>query len=259
MVMMCNSNSRSKPSLRWLVFGSSTYLSVRHAASILAALSSSLVWNRYSFSPALPPAGSVNAGTLCGSDRSRDTLFAPAAASSVWSRCRSAWFAVLVCAVLIPVSGCSWLDARLAGSSGQAALHTVRARERSFAAALTYLRGGREQAARELFEQAVQGEPLSGITDEALFRLALLLLRQERGDIRARELLRRLRNEYPGSIWAHQAAPVEEYLAGLGERRREAKLLKDLNLSLSRDNRELRQSIERLKSLDLELEKKVKR
>ena len=45
----------------------------------------------------------------------------------------------------------------------------------------------------------------------------------------------------------------------LRDRQREVRTLKELNLSLSRDNREMRQSIERLKSLDLELEKKIKR
>ncbi len=38
-------NSISRPSLRWLVLGSSTYRFVRLAASILAALISSLIWN----------------------------------------------------------------------------------------------------------------------------------------------------------------------------------------------------------------------
>lgn len=37
------------------------------------------------------------------------------------------------------------------------------------------------------------------------------------------------------------------------------KTLRDLNLSLSRDNRDLRQTIERLKNLDIELEQKIKR
>ena len=71
-----------------------------------------------------------------------------------------------------------------------------------------------------------------------------------------------LRIDFPKSIWSHQAAPLDAYLAGikaLRDRQREVKTLKELNLSLSRDNREMRQSIERLKSLDLELEKKIKR
>lgn len=71
-----------------------------------------------------------------------------------------------------------------------------------------------------------------------------------------------MKNEFPKSLWAHQAAPLGAYLAGvraLRDRQRDVNMLKQHNLSLSRDNREMRQSIERLKSLDLELEKKIKR
>ena len=39
----CNSNSKSKRHLRWLVFGSSTYYLYAFVASILAALMSSLI------------------------------------------------------------------------------------------------------------------------------------------------------------------------------------------------------------------------
>jgi len=40
---------------------------------------------------------------------------------------------------------------------------------------------------------------------------------------------------------------------------RELKSLRNQNLSLSHDNKELRQSIERLKQLDMELEQKIRR
>jgi hypothetical protein len=94
--------------------------------------------------------------------------------------------------------------------------------------------------------------------------LSLLYLRDEggKGPVRTQELLERLLDEFPSSIWAHQGAPLAAYLTGvrtLKDRQREVRTLKELNLSLSRDNREMRQSIERLKSLDLELEKKIKR
>ena len=136
--------------------------------------------------------------------------------------------------------------------------------ERSFAGALEYLRSGNEHGARELLERVVEAAPLNGITDEAIFRLALLQLRGEGGKDAARSqlLLERLASEFPRSIWARQAAPLSSYLASvknLREKQRELKTLRDLNLSLSRDNRELRQTIERLKSLDIELEQKIKR
>jgi hypothetical protein len=136
--------------------------------------------------------------------------------------------------------------------------------ERSFAGALEYLRTGNGQGARDLLEMVCEAPPVTGVTDEALFRLALLHLGDDgsKGGVRAQVLLERLRNEFPQSSWTHQAAPLASYLAGakvLRDRQRELKTLRDLNLSLSHDNRELRQSLERLKQLDIELEQKIKR
>ena len=145
-----------------------------------------------------------------------------------------------------------------------AEVSVVSDQEQRFAGALDYLRAGREQEARDLLERVVSGPSRSGVTDEALFRLSLFYLRDEgsKGSVRTQELLERLTVEFPDSIWAHQAAPLASYLTGvrvLRDRQREVRTLKELNLSLSRDNREMRQSIERLKSLDLELEKKITR
>lgn len=136
--------------------------------------------------------------------------------------------------------------------------------ERNLAAALDSLRAGREQQARDMFEHVIVAPPLGGVTDEALFRLALLHVGDDGGKdtTRARSLLERLRNDYPNSPWTRQSAPLAAYLAGAGnprDREREIRTLRQLNLSLSRDNKELRQSIERLKSLDLELEQKMRR
>lgn len=136
--------------------------------------------------------------------------------------------------------------------------------ERQFAGALEYLRGGNEQKARELFEKVSESAPVDGVTDEALFRLALLNLRDEgsKGVVRAQALLDRLKKEFPTSLWTRQAAPLGAYLAdakNLRDRQRELKTLRDLNLSLSRDNRDLRQTLERVKNLDIELEYKLKR
>ncbi|MDD2309044.1 MAG: tetratricopeptide repeat protein [Desulfuromonadaceae bacterium] len=136
--------------------------------------------------------------------------------------------------------------------------------ERNFAGALKYLRSGNESGARDLLERVVDAPPLTGVTDEALFRLSLLSLRNEggRGDSHARELLDRLLSEFPGSIWAKQGAPLAAYLQeafALRSGKRQIKNLRNQNLSLSRDNKELRQSMERLKQLDLELEQKIRR
>lgn len=140
----------------------------------------------------------------------------------------------------------------------------ISAEERNFAGALQYLRSGNESAARELFERIIDASPLAGVTDEALFRLALLNLRDKdgNGELRANGLLSRLNSEFPASIWARQAAPLAVYLHEafmLKARQRELKNLRNQNMSLSRDNKELRQSIERLKQLDMELEQKIRR
>jgi hypothetical protein len=136
--------------------------------------------------------------------------------------------------------------------------------ERNFAVALHYLRSGNESGARDLLERVVDAPPLTGVTDEALFRLSLLSLRNEggRGESRARALLDRLLSEFPASIWARQASPLAEYLQEaftLRAGQRQVKSLRNQNLSLNRDNKELRQTIERLKQLDMELEQKIRR
>jgi len=176
----------------------------------------------------------------------------------------------LFAAAQICLGGCSlpgWKVSSVSVTGVAAApaeVSVVREQERRFAGALEYLRTGKEQEARDLLELVVAGPSRSGVTDEALFRLSLLYLRDDagKGAQKTQDLLERLNNDFPRSIWAHQGAPLASYLAGirtLRDKQREVKTLKELNLSLSRDNREMRQSIERLKSLDLELEKKIKR
>ncbi len=164
----------------------------------------------------------------------------------------------LLAIIILSSAGCSTWDAwrfRLAGTaSNQAKLEQAVGR----------LASGSEQQARELLEQVINTLPEPGVTDEALFRLALLNLRDEnsRSILRAQSLLERLSAEYPASIWTKQSAQLLTHLAEvrlLRNRLRDLKNLKEQNISLSRNNRELRQSLERLKQLDLELEQKLKR
>lgn len=136
--------------------------------------------------------------------------------------------------------------------------------ERRLSGALDQLRAGKEQRAKELLEEVADGSPAAGVTDEALFRLALLSLKEDggKGLLRAQAMLERLADEYPASLWTRQSAPLLSHLAEariLRNRQRELKSLREQNLSLSRDNRELRQSLEQLKQLDLELEQRIKR
>jgi hypothetical protein len=168
----------------------------------------------------------------------------------------------VVLAFLPLLFGCSQLGWKISVTR-DSATPVMSDQERQFAGALDFLRIGNEQAARDLFERVIEDNSRNGVTDEALFRLSILSLREEgsKGAVRAQELMERLKTEYPQSLWTQQAASLRVYLAGiktLRDRQREVKTLKELNLSLSRDNREMRQSIERLKSLDLELEQKIK-
>lgn len=136
--------------------------------------------------------------------------------------------------------------------------------ERSFSAALQFMRTGDESSARDLLERIVDEPPLVGVTDEALFRLAVFNLGDEhgKGETRARKLLERLTAEFPASSWSRQAAPLLEHIretVTLRSRMRELKSLRSQNLSLSRDNKDLRQNLEHLKNLDLELEQKIRK
>lgn len=173
---------------------------------------------------------------------------------------RSSWITTGLALVMMAcLSGCGVMGTAMGTKAVK-----VSEQERSFAGSLEFLRLGNEPAAKDLLEKVVASAPIKGITDEAIFRLALLQLSDEssKGVQRAITLFNQLKREYPRSIWTHQSAPLASYLTGtknLQDKQREFKTLKDLNLSLSRDNRDLRQTLERLKNLDLELEQKIKR
>ena len=146
--------------------------------------------------------------------------------------------------------------------------------ERHFASALQYLKGGKEREAQTSLERVIASQPLPGVTDEALFRLALLHLRDKdgNGDIPAHTLLTILKKEYPHSIWTQQAAPLIPYLhqsstlrdnlsamnAQWEQSQHEVKVLRERNHSLLNEKKELEKRLDRLKDLDLEIEQKSK-
>lgn len=117
--------------------------------------------------------------------------------------------------------------------------------------------GDRDGAVRALAAICDSGG-VPGVTDEALFRLALLSIHpavDREGNLPSLQLLKRLKKEYPASSWTAQAGQLTELLTGFEELRRQNRSLKSLNQSLSSENTELKNSIEQLKRLDLELEK----
>lgn len=139
---------------------------------------------------------------------------------------------------------------------------------------------GDENSAVRIME-GISGDPSinEGVTDEALFRLSLLGIRQYSdpdGMKLVRSRLERLQLEYPSSSWSRLSWPLLEYLSESDKYRNDLRNVKMRNSALSRENRELNlanqqvqalikenrellQRIEKLKSLDLELERKNRR
>lgn len=125
--------------------------------------------------------------------------------------------------------------------------------------ALQALEQGKSAVAASILETIINEPPINGVTDEALFRLSLLKLPYEDrdGTLPSLRHLERLRYEYPGSSWAQQAKPLIEFLNGVTDIKRQNRNLKILNISLTKDNKEMRQNIEKLKNLDMQLERKI--
>ena len=154
---------------------------------------------------------------------------------------------ILILMALLSAGGCANFAAGISSE-----------RERYFTEGMQSLQRGKESQARELLERAIAVPSGDGLIDEALFRLALLYLRDDagRGPARSLVLLERLKKEYPRSLWTYQSAPLMAYLPAM---RAAYEKEREQNLLLNRENRELHQSLDRLKNLDLEMEKKIKR
>lgn len=123
--------------------------------------------------------------------------------------------------------------------------------------AVALLELGRTSGAVKLLTDVAKEKPVKGVTDEALFRLGLLSLRSGGDNETALAFLTRLQKEYPVSPWTRTAAPLLEVVNQYEEVRQQNRNLKNTNQNLAKENKELQQNIERIKSLDLELERKV--
>jgi hypothetical protein len=98
-----------------------------------------------------------------------------------------------------------------------------------------------------------------GVTDEALFRLAVLSLKptaEKPASPQGHNLLKRLKKEYPASPWTVQATPLLELIGVAEELRHQNRNFKTTNQSLTKEINELNRNLEQLKHLDLELEQK---
>jgi outer membrane protein assembly factor BamD (BamD/ComL family) len=130
---------------------------------------------------------------------------------------------------------------------------------RKLSSARQALEQGKSATAISILEGIVTEPAVKGVTDEALFRLSVLKLDYEDkdGTLPSLRHLERLRYEYPESSWVQYAKPLIELLKGASEIKKQNRNLKILNISLTKDNKEMRQSIERLKNLDMQLERKI--
>lgn len=118
---------------------------------------------------------------------------------------------------------------------------------------------GKKEPAINLLSEISNGKGVPGVTDEALFMLALIYLNSSQDvekSLYSQELLSRLQREYPASLWALQSSPLLGLLIKT-RRERESKVgiyqeIKGLKL----ENKKLKLDIERLKTLDLDLEER---
>lgn len=168
----------------------------------------------------------------------------------------------LIMLAVLCLSGCATIQKSVESQRQRSA------RQERLSQAVSLLGKGNTEKAATVLTEIVAAPGMPGITDEALFRLGLLSMPPdlERDEIsNALKHLERLQKEYPVSPWAYQAATLTDFLSGVPRRiqsttelRRQIKTLKDLNLSLTRENKEMKLNIEKIKALDLELEKKAK-
>ena len=132
------------------------------------------------------------------------------------------------------------------------------AQSRNLAAADSLLESGDRAGAAKLLTKVVDSGNYPGITDEALFNLALLDLRpaaEHDSNAKALQLLKRLGKEFPASPWTQKSRQLLELLTGVDDLRRQVRNLKSSNQSLSGEVKELNRNVDQLKRLDQELEK----
>ncbi len=152
--------------------------------------------------------------------------------------------------IVFSLTGC-------AGMRGSGGITNYYTQSRNLSDAQEMLEKGETSAAAKRLATICDAQTVPGVTDEALFRLALLSLKPaEKDSSRAHELLFKLQKEFPTSQWSTQSAALMELMGGTEELRHQNRSCKNLNQTLSKENKELMQNIEKLKQLDLELEKK---
>jgi len=173
------------------------------------------------------------------------------------------WISIM--ALILAISGCATPKTRR-----EASLQADQQWKLSRAA--TFIEEGNRSAAVQVLTHISSEPPVPGVTDEALFRLALLNLRPDLGLDGLSESARhleKLQREFPRGGWTPLAARVADLIREVQEAlTRENRMkktagalsqengrLKEQNLALSRENQDFRQTIQKLKALELELGK----
>lgn len=142
--------------------------------------------------------------------------------------------------------------------NGCAVLNAIDQRS-TLSSATEMIKKGEDDVAVVLLEEICSEKGVKGITDEAMFRLGLLYLDHKtraEGLTKAHNILERLHKEYPESEWTIQALPLLKFLKETRSMRRKIEELEESNTSLLKENKKLNLDIEKLKTLDLELEQK---
>ncbi len=163
--------------------------------------------------------------------------------------------------------------------------------------ALALIQQGKKADGAEILAAICKEPPVPGVTDEALFRLSVLRLESganANSIAQSKRDLDRLVREYPGSSWAPPASALSGFLSRIDNKlqhlqqdlqqdgklkeaiisltkenrelkernavlSKEQKVLKESNLSLVKENAELRQNVEKLKYIDIDLERRPRR
>lgn len=162
----------------------------------------------------------------------------------------------LALAVLLALmtTGCATLQ------NGNFGLINYFNQQRKLAAAVDQIENGNGMAAADILTALCAEKAVAGVTDEALFRLSLLQLKAagEKDYLQSQQTLERLHKEYPKSPWTIQSIQLLDLVNAANEQRRQNRSLRTNNQLLTKENKELRQNMEQLKNLDLQLEQKTK-
>jgi hypothetical protein len=154
---------------------------------------------------------------------------------------------IIACAVLL-LGGCATWQGESDGlfSRDSGATRIGQAEAAGIAQAKQMLAKGDATGAAKVLRAMCTGKGVPGVTDEALFRLALLTLRPrtEMSDSKeGRQLLQRLKKEYPHSPWTVQASPLIDFIAATDgirqaadRARQQSRNFKAANRSLGKEN-----------------------